>query len=121
MTLQFDTDYDATDNTTAFQGRAVFEPSRSDQAAVTNETWQTWNPLTAPSGWWQTGNASVGGVASRKTCTQASPCSFAQLLATTRTPDPADHGQNTGQPIARRHLAESRRRWHPASPATSTH
>ncbi len=80
-TLQFDMDYDATDGSTAFQGRAVFEPSLSGQAAVTNETWQTWNPLSAPSGWWQTGNAIVGGVNVGKACTEAVPCSYAQLLA----------------------------------------
>ena len=52
-TLQLDADYDSTDGSTAFQGRAVFEPSQAGLAPVTNETWQTWNPLTAPSGWWQ--------------------------------------------------------------------
>jgi hypothetical protein len=100
-TLQFDADYDATDNSTAFQGRAVFEPSLAGAAPVTNETWQTWNPLTAPSGWWQTGNAVVGGFNVGKTCTQASPCSFAQLLVA--YPDAQIRpitGQSTGQPIA---------------------
>ena len=100
-TLQLDADYDATDNSTAFQGRAVFEPSLSGQATVTNETWQTWNPLTAPSGWWQTGNAIVGGANVGQACTQALPCSFAQLLAA--YPDAAIRpitGQSAGQPIA---------------------
>jgi hypothetical protein len=100
-TLQFDADYDATDNSTAFQGRAVFEPSLSGQATVTNETWQTWNPLTAPSGWWQTGTPIVGGVPVAQACTQASPCSFAQLL--TAYPNAAIRpitGQSSGQPIA---------------------
>jgi hypothetical protein len=100
-TLQFDADYDATDGSTAYQGRAVFEPSLSGQATVTNETWQTWNPLTAPSGWWQTGNAIVGGVNVGKACTQAIPCSFAQLLAA--YPNAAIRpitGQSAGQPIA---------------------
>lgn len=99
-TLQLDADYDATDGSTAFQGRAVFEPSQSGQAAVTSETWQTWNPLTAPSGWWQTGNAIVNGANVGKTCTQASPCSFTQLLAA--YPDAAIRpitGQGAGQPI----------------------
>ena len=80
-TLQLDADYDDTDSSTAFQGRAVFEPELSGQATVTSEIWQTWNPLSAPSGWWQTGNAIVGGINVGQTCTQASPCSFAQLLA----------------------------------------
>jgi hypothetical protein len=100
-TLQLDADYDSTDNTTAFQGRAVFEPELSGGPAVTNETWQTWNPLTAASGWWQTGNAVVGGTNVGKECTQASPCSFAHLLA--QYPDLAIRpitGQSSGQPIA---------------------
>ena len=99
-TLQLDADYDATDASTAFQGRAVFEPSLSGQATVTNETWQTWNPLTAPSGWWQTGNAMVGGVNVGKACTQAIPCSFSQLLAA--YPNAAIRpitGQIGGQPL----------------------
>lgn len=80
-TLQFDTDYDSTDSTTSYQGRLVFEPSLSGQASVTNQVWQTWNPLTAPSGWWQTGDAVVGGVDVGKACTEAAPCSYAQVLA----------------------------------------
>jgi hypothetical protein len=100
-TLQLDADYDATDGSTAFQGRAVFEPELSGAATITSETWQTWNPLTAPSGWWQTGNAIVGGVSVGQACTQASPCSFAQLLAA--YPNAAIRpitGQSGGQPIA---------------------
>ncbi len=100
-TLQLDADYDATDGSTAFQGRAVFEPELAGAAAITSETWQTWNPLTAPSGWWQTGNAIVGGVNVGQTCTQGSPCSFAQLLAA--YPNAAIRpitGQFGGQPIA---------------------
>jgi hypothetical protein len=101
ITLQLDADYDSTDGSTAFQGRAVFEPSLSGQANVTNETWQTWNPLTASSGWWQTGNAIVGDTNVGKTCTQANPCSLAELLA--EYPDAAIRpitGQSGGQPIA---------------------
>jgi hypothetical protein len=100
-TAQFDVDYDANDTSTAFQGRAVFEPSVALEAAVTNETWQTWNPLTAQSGWWQTGNAIVGGVNVGKACPQGSPCSFQQLLAA--YPNARIRpitGQAAGQPIA---------------------
>ncbi len=100
-TLQLDADYDATDATTAFQGRAVFEPNLAGEAGVTSETWQTWNPLTATSGWWQTGNAIVGGVSVGKACTQASPCSLAQLL--TAYPNVQIRpitGQAAGQPTA---------------------
>jgi hypothetical protein len=100
-TLQLDADYDATDASTAFQGRAVFEPSMAGEAAVTNETWQTWNPLTAQSGWWQTGNAIVGGTNVGKACTQASPCSFQQLVAAYPNAQIRPiTGQVFGQPIA---------------------
>lgn len=100
-TLQMDADYDTTDNSTAYQGRIVFEPSLSGQATVTNGSWQTWNPLTAPSGWWQTGTPIVGGVSVAKACTEATPCSFATLLA--NYPNAAIRpitGQSIGQPIA---------------------
>ena len=80
-TLQFDADYDDTDATTAFQGRVVFEPSVAGAAAVTDSTWQTWNPLTTPSGWWQTGNAIVGDVNVGQACTQAIPCSWTAFMA----------------------------------------
>ena len=79
-TLQFDVDYDATDATTAYQGRAVFEPSIAGGTAVANGVWQTWNPLTAPSGWWQTGNPIVGGVTGTKVCTEGTPCSWHDFL-----------------------------------------
>jgi hypothetical protein len=79
-TLQVDVDYDTTDTNTSYQGRAVFEPSLSGRA-VANEVWQTWNPLTASSGWWQSGTPIVGGSNGTPQCTQASPCSFSQLLA----------------------------------------
>jgi hypothetical protein len=100
-TLQLDADYDSTDGSTAFQGRAVFEPSLSGQAPVTNGIWQTWNPLTAPSGWWQTGNAIVGGTNVGKQCTEALPCSFTQLLS--NYPNASIRPitqQSNGQPVA---------------------
>jgi hypothetical protein len=83
-TLQFDADYDYSDATTSFQGRVVFEPREStlpNPSPVKTETWQTWNPMTATTGWWQTGNAIVGNGNVGQTCTQGSPCSFQQLLA----------------------------------------
>lgn len=98
-TLQLDADYDTTDGNTAYQGRVVFEPSLSG-TSVTSETWQTWNPLTAPSGWWQSGDAIVSGANVGKACTQASTCSFSQLLSA--YPNAAIRGftgQQGGQPI----------------------
>ncbi len=103
-TLQFDADYDSTDTTTAYQGRVVFEPSLSNGAPVTSETWQTWNPLSAASGWWQTASpahpAIVGNAIVANVCTQATPCSYQQLI--TAYPDLAIRGitgQNAGNPI----------------------
>jgi hypothetical protein len=100
-TLQLDADYDDSDLSTAFQGRAVFEPSLANDGAVTNEIWQTWNPFTAPSGWWQTQPAIVGGVGVGKACTPASPCSWSALKAA--YPNAAIRpitGQSGGQPVA---------------------
>ena len=100
-TLQFDADYDSTDASTAFQGRAVFEPSLAGVGPIASEEWQTWNPLTAPSGWWQTGNAIVNNNNVGKACTEATPCSWSQLLAA--YPNAAIRpitGQSSGQPTA---------------------
>ena len=100
-TLQLDVDYDNTDATTAFQGRWCSSRACRGKRQLRAETWQTWNPLTAPSGWWQTGNAIVGNLNVGQQCTQAIPCSFTQLLA--EYPDAAVRpvtGQSVGQPIA---------------------
>jgi hypothetical protein len=78
-TLQFDVDYDDSDANTTFQGRVVFEPRVAGAAPVTDSNWQTWDPLTTPSGWWQTGNAIVGGVNVGMACTQNVPCSWADF------------------------------------------
>ena len=78
----------------------MFEPRSAGEDAITNETWQTWNPLTALSGWWQTSNAIVGGLDVGQACTQAAPCSFQQLLAA--YPNARIRpitGQVAGQPI----------------------
>jgi hypothetical protein len=96
VALQLDADYDNTDASTAFQGRAVFEPAL---ASVENETWQTWNPLTS-AGWFQSGNAIVANANVGKACTQAVPCTFSQLL--TAYPNASIRpitGQTNGTPI----------------------
>ena len=57
--------------------------------------------MTAPSGWWQTGNTIVGGTNVGQACTQAIPCSFPQLLAA--YPNAGIRpitGQCGGQPVA---------------------
>ena len=80
-TVQFDADYDDSDTSTAFQGRFLFEPSVAGAGAVTASSWQTWSPLTAPSGWWQTGNATVSDADVGMACTQALPCSWTAFKA----------------------------------------
>ena len=121
-TLQLDADYDSTDRSTAFQGRAVFEPSLAGQAAVTNETWQTWNPLTAPSGWWQTGNAIVGGVNVGTGVHAGEPVLV--RAAPRRVPgrgDPADHRAESAGSRSRAGSGSRPAAAGPAaSPATST-
>jgi hypothetical protein len=100
-TLQFDTDYDSADTTTAYQGRVVFEPSLAGAATIASEEWQTWNPLTTPSGWWQTGTPIVNNTPGSKLCTEASPCSWSELRSD--YPNAAIRpvtGQSSGQPIA---------------------
>ncbi len=110
-TLQLDADYDATDNTTQFQGRIVFEPQLAGAAPITNEIWQTWNPLTTPSGWWQTGTPRVGGNVVAQACTQGSPCSFTQLLAAlSGRGDPSHHRAERWATDRRRDLAQGRER-----------
>lgn len=69
--LQFDVDYDLTDLNTAWQGRLVYEPYMN--GTVTSGTWQTWNPLEGV--WW------ASGAPGNTVCPQASPCTWAQVLA----------------------------------------
>ncbi len=68
--LQFDIDYNLSDTNTAWQGRLVYEPYRTE--TVTKGIWQTWNPLAGK--WWATANPG------KVTCPQATPCAWAQVL-----------------------------------------
>lgn len=77
IALQFNVDYDDTDGNTNWQGRLVFEPSTIGPVQI--NTWQTWNALNGS--WWSTGTPVVGGTAAASPCTQAAPCSWAQVLA----------------------------------------
>ena len=55
---------------------ALLAPGLLAIAAFVALGWEaSWNPLTAPSGWWQTGNAIVGNANVGQQCTQAVPCS----------------------------------------------
>jgi hypothetical protein len=78
--MQIDIDYDVTDGTTAWQGRLVYDPG-STGIPVTAATWVTYNVQTAPAGWWSTGTPIVGNNPQAKACTQAAPCTWAQVLA----------------------------------------
>jgi hypothetical protein len=100
-TLQFDGDFDSTDSNTSFQGRAVFEPRVAGAAPIQTGIWQTWNPMTTPSGWWTSHlNVTVGGVSVASACPQSAPCSFQQFM--TAFPNLAIRGitgQNAGVPV----------------------
>ena len=69
--LQLSLDYNLTDTITSFQGRLVFEPLTA--GTVMTGAWQTWNPLST-GGWFATR------APFKATCSQAAPCSWAQVL-----------------------------------------
>lgn len=70
IALQFDTQY--TPDATGYQGRLVFEPYQNGHATV-GSGWQSWNPLDGI--WWSSH------VQADHPCTQASPCSWEDILA----------------------------------------
>lgn len=70
--LQFDVDTDLTDTNTSWQGRLVYEPYLTQ--TVLDNTWQTWSPLTSGANWW------FSGAPGNSVCTNASPCTWAQVL-----------------------------------------
>lgn len=72
VALQLNIDDDVTDADDSWKGRLVFEPYYSE--TVETGEWQTWDTLTQ-GGWWGTGAAISG------TCSIASPCTWAQVLA----------------------------------------
>ena len=73
--LQFD--FEPGVPSTGYQGRAVFAPSLIP-GAVTVGSWQTWNPMTQRA-WWGTSGNNVRLLST--VCTQAAPCTFAEILA----------------------------------------
>lgn len=81
IALQFNVDYDLTDASTGWQGRIVFEPYQGASGTVLQGTWQNWDAKAGK--WWGT-KASVprNGVSIANPCVQATPCTWAQLLAT---------------------------------------
>lgn len=81
IALQLNVDYDSTDTSSAWQGRLVFEPYNApgNGGTIIQDTWQNWDTLTGV--WWMSGNAIVGDVNVGKACTQAVPCSWANVKA----------------------------------------
>jgi hypothetical protein len=79
IALQFNVDYDLTDQSTGYQGRLVFEPYQAAPGTVRQGEWQTWDALLGK--WW--GSKAVvyrNGVAVTNPCQQATPCSWNTLL-----------------------------------------
>ena len=80
IALQLNVDADSTDANLAWQGRLVYEPYHTQ--TVQTGVWETWDTLndTAGSGtgnWW----FSNGGLAGSTGCTQANPCTWAEVLS----------------------------------------
>ncbi|MFC3096152.1 hypothetical protein DRW07_05415 [Alteromonas sediminis] len=74
--LQFNIDYDLTDNALNWQGRLVYEPYYDNQ--VQDGMWQTWDALAGR--WWMTGNPIANDTASAQICGIGAPCSIADIL-----------------------------------------
>jgi hypothetical protein len=77
--LQLNIDSDVTDANTSWQGRLVYEPYYTQ--TVTDGTWQTWNTQDDSQNgdvgnWW----FSNGTLASNTGCTQATPCTWSEVL-----------------------------------------
>ena len=75
LSLQFDVNTNGTGTPTPYEGRLVYEPYYTN--TVKDNTWQTWNTLTSGADWY----FSDAGNKVTTTCTQGSPCTWAQVLA----------------------------------------
>ena len=76
-TMSFDFDNDMGVVAGSYGGRAVFDPALLG-AVIVPGTWQTWDPMTQKA-WW--GSGTPGTRPLNMVCTQAAPCTFAQILA----------------------------------------
>lgn len=87
--LQMNLDYDASDTTTSWQGRLVYEPYHTQ--TVLAGTWQSWDALlaTGTGNWWSTGTPVVGNTPSAAVCVMSNPCTWTELL--TAYPNAAIH------------------------------
>lgn len=80
IALQLNADYDLTDSVGTYQGRLVYEPYHTAPGGVPQSTWQRWD--TRAGRWWGTrAKVTKHGVSVNNPCVQASPCTWAQLLA----------------------------------------
>lgn len=84
ISLQFGVDYNLSDADTSFQGRLVYEPYMN--GTVQQGVWQTWSPLGGK--FWSTR------APFNATCSQATPCTLAQVLAT--WPNAGIHADTAG-------------------------
>jgi hypothetical protein len=78
ISLQFDIDYDLSDNTDSYMGRLVFEPYISN--TVQQGVWQNWDAMAGK--WYGTRTTvTVGDVGSvNQPCQMATPCTWAEVL-----------------------------------------
>jgi hypothetical protein len=76
-TMSFDFDNDMAVVAGSYGGRAVFDPALLG-AVIIPGTWQTWDPMNQKA-WW--GSGAPGTRPLNIVCTQAAPCTFAQMLA----------------------------------------
>lgn len=79
IAFQFDIDYDLNDADTVYAGRLVYEPGLL--AALPQNVWQNWD---ARAGVWYGTRTTVirNNVSVPQPCQMATPCTFAQVLAT---------------------------------------
>ncbi|MCU1429880.1 MAG: hypothetical protein JWL83_3880 [Actinomycetia bacterium] len=80
IALDLSVDYDNTDATTAWQGRVVWIPASIGAGQIVDGTWQTWSPLTQGK-WFSSGTPIIAGSPTPSSCSQATPCTWAQLTA----------------------------------------
>jgi hypothetical protein len=80
IALQFNVDYDLTDQSAGYQGRLVYEPYQGVGGNVPRNTWQSWDARAGQ--WWGTrASVPVNGVLTTNPCVQATPCTWSTLLA----------------------------------------
>ncbi len=78
ISLNLEVDSDVTDANNAYQGRLIYEPYFTDNAAASNTgVWQTWNTLGSGK-WWGSGSS---GRPISLACPQSAPCTWDQIVS----------------------------------------